>query len=449
LVIAVLAGLIAMASSTIFALATPPQPATCALVRICGPNAAIVSKSLMAAPWARGSHRGTLDLRVGPTPCIAWLQPAPATLTGEDTLELLLPGHPEILRDLGDHLRAMGVRDAEPGEFTRRAVESGRMDLSQAEATLALVTASDEIARRQAIADLAGESAQRIRGIAERLRAISARYEMSFDFSEEEHAQAEEARLAADLGALVDDLRTVVGHEPLHSRRETPEIVLFGPPNAGKSSLLNALAGRHRVLVSEVPGTTRDAVEYAMDFGGRGAKLVDLSGVGRLDADRGRFATAARERAARADILLVLSAPGQEHDCHGEFAALGNRDPSLRSRAIWVHTMGDLRGSPRTNPPALTEVTVSAASGAGLDELRGLLGELVAELASGGVTSLLRRKARYALELLEAATGDDKAPPEAVAGEVRRALTALDEALLADAPGDVLDLIFSRFCIGK
>jgi tRNA modification GTPase len=343
----------------------------------------------------------------------------------------------------------MGVRDADPGEFTRRAVESGRMNLSQAEATLALVTASDEVARRQAVADLAGESVKRVRGIAERLRAISARYEMSFDFSEEEHAHSEEARLAADLAALAGALREIVGQDPMHSRRETPEIALFGPPNAGKSSLLNALAGHHRVLVSELPGTTRDAVEHAMGFGGRKATLVDLSGVGRLDADRGRFAAAARERAARADILLVLSAPGQERECDVEFAALAEKDPSLRSRAIWVHTMGDLRKAPAANPAALPEFTVSAASGAGLNELTELLGERVAEQASGGVTSLLRRKARQALELLDPDIGNDQAPPEAVAGEVRRALTALDEALLADVPGDVLDLIFSRFCIGK
>jgi tRNA modification GTPase len=252
-------------------------------------------------------------------------------LTGEDTLELLLPGHPEILRDLGERLRAIGVHDADPGEFTRRAVESGRMNLSQAEATLALVTASDDVARQQAIADLAGDSVKRIRGIAERLRAISARYEMSFDFSEEEHAHSEEARLAADLAALAGALREIVGQDPMHSRRETPEIALFGPPNAGKSSLLNALAGHHRVLVSELPGTTRDAVEHAMGFGGRQATLVDLSGVGRLDADRGRFAAAARERAARADILLVLSAPGQERECDVEFAALAEKDPSTDS----------------------------------------------------------------------------------------------------------------------
>ncbi len=419
------------------------------MVRVCGATCAEIAQALLGTDWRRGAVHAQLNLPVGVVPCIAWLHPAPATLTGEDTLELITPGHPEILRDLADRLRALGVREAEPGEFTRRAVESGRMNLSQAEATLALVTASDEAARRQAIADLAGESVRRVRAIAEQLRAISARYEMSFDFSEEEHAQAEEARLAGDLAALVGDLREVVGQDLMHSRREAPEIALFGPPNAGKSSLLNALAGQHRALVSELPGTTRDAVEHAVEFDGRRALLVDLSGVGRFDADRGRFAPAARTRAARADILLVLSAPGQEGECHDEFAALGEQDPSVRTRAIWVHTMGDLRGAPQTNPAALPEVTVSAASGTGLHELRALLGERVAELASGGVTSLLRRKARHALQLLEATTGDDQAPPEAVAGEVRRALTALDEALLADAPGDVLDLIFSRFCIGK
>ncbi len=405
-------------------------------------------QSLLGAEWRRGTVCEHFDLPVGSVPCIAWLQPAPATLTGEDKLELLLPGHPQILRETEERLRALGCRDAEPGEFTRRAVEAGRMSLAQAEATLALVTATDEVSRRQALADLAGDSAKQLKELTDELRALSARYELSFDFSEEEHAEAAESELATDLQAWAGRLCALAGDDPMRTRRDTPEIALFGPPNAGKSSLLNALAGRTRALVSNLPGTTRDAVEHVLRLKQQEAKLVDLSGVGGQDADRGRFAASARSRAQAADILLLLCAPGQETECVLEFERLEREDGSVRARTIWIHSMSDLRDSPTGNPVRLPELAVSAASGAGLNELCDELTSRLADLAGGNVTSQMRRKSREALAIVLAAVGTD-VPPEAAAGEVRRALRLLDEAMLSDTPGDVLDLIFSRFCIGK
>ncbi|MCC7510461.1 MAG: 50S ribosome-binding GTPase [Planctomycetes bacterium] len=435
-------------ASTIFALATPASASAAALLRIAGSQARVLAQKFCGSDWKRRCVQGSIRLPIGTVPCIAWLMPAPHTLTGRDTLEILVPGNVEIVRDLERLLRECGCHDAEPGAFTRLAVEAGKLSLAQAEATLALVTSSDEVSRRRALADLGGESARRLTDLAARLRTLSARYEMSFDFSEEEHALAQEDRLSGDLRALLADLRAFVGREGSQPRREFPSVALFGPPNAGKSSLFNALVGQRRALVSATPGTTRDAIEADAVFDGCACKLLDLSGVGAGDADLGRYAPQARQRALAADVLLVLCAPGQAADCAHEFTALTRQDAALRSRALWVQTMSDLAAQ-EANPCGLPQYAVSAASGQGLAALREQLGVRLGELATGGSTSLLRLNATAALTMLEVAAADPLAPTEAVAADVRRALTLLDQALLNDAPGDVLDLIFSRFCIGK
>lgn len=433
---------------TMFALATPPLPCPAAMLRVSGPDVPALVRLFGDVVWQRNCVRGTIALPVGQVPCVLWMMPAPQSLTGEHTLEVMVPGHPEILRDLEQRLRQAGCRDAEPGRFTRMAVEAGKLSLVQAEATLALVTSTDEVSRRRALADLSGESARRLRELADRLRALSARYEISFDFSEEEHATAQEDSLAGDLHALLSELRGFVGREQNQPRQEIPVVALFGPPNAGKSSLFNALAGSQRALVSETPGTTRDPVETPAVFEGRACTLLDLSGVGAGDADHGRFAPVARQRALAADVLLLLCAPGQADACAHEFTLLTRQDPALRSRALWLQTMSDLQAQD-PNPIGLPQHAVSVASAHGLSALREQLGARLGELADRGSTSRLRLKANAALTRLEAAVADPHAPPEAVAADVRRALTLLDEALLRDAPGDVLELIFARFCIGK
>jgi len=429
---------------TIFALATPAHPSPVALVRVSGPLVAEITRVLCGAELRRASIDCRIVLPLGAVPAAAWLLPAPHTLTGDDVLELRVPGNPAIVRQLEQRLREMGARDAEPGEFTRRALDAGKLDLSRAEAVLQLVTATDDAARRNALADLSGRTAEQLAALTERLRALSARYEMSFDFSEEEHAEAFEQQLAADLQQFTDELRELLGAEPMAPRHQRPVIALFGPPNAGKSTLFNALLGKPRALVSEVAGTTRDPVEAELELGAHHALLVDLSGVGTSDADLGRFAETARARALEADLLLLLDAPGQ-HELAGEFAELQRRDASLRTRALWVYTKADLGPSSSANP-GLEAVVVSAGSGGGLEDLRGRLIERLDQQASGSVTSLLRVRAGEAIKLLER---EEAAPSEVRAGDVRRALKLLDEALLAETPGEVLSLIFSRFCIGK
>jgi tRNA modification GTPase len=336
------------------------------------------------------------------------------------------------------------LKRAEAGEFTRQALDNGKLTPAQAQGTLALVTAADSVQRRQAMAELSGQAAAELSGIAEDLRRVAARYEMLFDFGEEEHAEVEEASLRSGLGVVLAKLAAFCGERPERPAHSQPVVALFGPPNAGKSSLFNALLGCPRSLVSAVPGTTRDPVEAPAIIEGRDALLCDLSGVGELDADAGRFADIARSRALAADLLLVLAAPGQEEETSREFAALAERDPDLPGRALHVRTMSDLGHGAQA-----TSIAVSAISGGGLNELRAQVAKRLLNLSIGSTPSLLRLRAEQAHAALAAAVADKSAPPEATAREVRHVLTLLDEALLARAPGDVLELIFSRFCIGK
>lgn len=428
---------------TIFALATA-LPAEAALIRISGACCIALFERLGGTAWSRTAVRAVLPLPASESPCLLWAYPAPASYSGEDCLEIILPGNGWLVRMCEQWLEAAGLKRAEAGEFTRRALDNRKLTPAQAQGTLALVNAADGAQRRNAMAELSGQAAAELSGIAEDLRRVAARYEMLFDFSEEEHAEAEEASLRSGLGTALEKLAAFCGERPLRPARTQPVIALFGPPNAGKSSLFNALLGRPRALVSAVPGTTRDPIEAFAVIEGRDALLCDLSGVGELDADAGRFADLARSRALAADLLLVLAAPGQEDEASRELAALVVRDPDLPGRALRVRTMSDLDHRAQT-----AAIAVSAISGGGLKDLRAEIAMRLLNLSVGGAPSLLRLRAGQAHAALAASVADKSAPPEATAREVRHVLTLLDEALLARAPGDVLDLIFSRFCIGK
>lgn len=430
---------------TIFALATSLQPSPVALMRISGAACASLAHELLGAEFHAGTLDASIDTSLGRTPCRAWIFKAPRTLTGEDMLELRIPGSPRLEAALEARLRELGARHAQPGEFTRRALEAGKLDLSRAQSVSALINAQSETERRQAMADLAGASARELAALAEQLRALSASYEVAFDFSEDEPEAAPFEKLKARLLQLRASLAAFCAASAFRPRRDIPVVALFGPPNAGKSSLFNALLGRRRALVSELPGTTRDPVRAQLELNGLRCEVRDLSGVGAQDADVGRFAEVARSEAAQADLLLLVCAPTQAPELHREFAALCATNADLPARTLWISTMSDRA---RTEPqPAFQQIIVSAHTGAGLELLRGTIAARLAAMATGAATSWLRVKACEALDLLgEEVLG---APPEALAGIVRRALVLLDEALVSQAPGEVLDLIFSRFCIGK
>lgn len=413
-----------------------------------GPACALVLKVLAGCELTR---RRALDARLrlslGEVPARLWVFRGPHSLTGEDVLEVRVPGQADVIAALTTRLYDLGCRDAAPGEFTLRALRARKLDLSRAEAVMALISAHDDATRREALRALSGAAAARAGEIAAGLRELSARYELAFDFAEDEPAAPDTAAMRADAQRLSADLAAEAG-APRRPRLGAIRVALFGAPNAGKSSLFNALLGSPRALVSPLPGTTRDPVAATLELRGQTLELTDLSGVGGGDSDLGRFAPRARKTALSADVLLLVCAPGQAAALGAEFKRLCAQDAALRARAMWVHTMTDLGAAPQANPEALEQFAVSAFSGEGLDALCDALATRAREAASGALSSHLATAAREAAAALGIAA-DEHAPAEAVAAAVRKALRVVDEALFSEKPGEVLDLIFRRFCIGK
>ena len=357
-------------------------------------------------------------------------------------------------------LRDLGLRDAEPGEFTRRAFERGRLDLSQAEAVADLVDAETDNQRRQALAQLGGELTARHARWRERLIEALAGLEAAIDFPDEDLpiAVAEQARapleeVARDLdAALVDGIRG-------ERVREGYRIALIGAPNAGKSSLLNALARSNTAIVTAIPGTTRDVIEVVLDLGGFRVLLADTAGLREtgdpIELEGVRRAT---ERAERSDLrIVVVDGAGEaEGDWRGAAALARPGDLCLLNKADLPR--GDVGGAADlwARSSGVEVMTLSLVTGDGLEALDAALAERVARDLSGGefpAATRARHRAdlaealvhlRRGLKQLEAAVG-----PELAAEDVRLAARCLARVGGRVDGEQVLDRVFSRFCIGK
>lgn len=357
--------------------------------------------------------------------------PAPNSFTGEDCVELALHGGRAVLAAVCDALTTLGARYAEPGEFSRRAFEAGRFDLLQAEAMADLIAAETEAQRVQA---LGGADALHMAcaGWRERLRQIMARQEALIDFPDEDLPPEVEAALLAGIGQLHDEMAAALAAAPAAGRlREGLEFVILGPPNAGKSTLLNALAGEEVAIVSEIPGTTRDAVGVRVDLGGVPVHLTDTAGL-RVTEDmiEAEGVRRARARAAKADFLLLVAAPGEA------FAVPPDGIPVLRLR-----TKADVGGE-----------GVSALTGAGMAALRAQLADAARALTdTKGAAALARPRqiacVRDTAQALARALA--LAEPELRGEELRLAAGALARLVGGIAVEEVLDAVFSGFCIGK
>lgn len=466
--------------ATICALSSPPGRAERAVVRVSGPEAARVLAACCAldgAPFAAGA-RGAFGVRFldgeGEQPALLLWMPGPASFTREDVGELHLPGNPLLVEAALRRLHALGARPARPGEFTRRAFESGALDLTRAEGILSLVHASNEAEQRAATALLMGGLDTRIGGLRALLEELRALLEASLDFDETDtgHVPVEEL---LDLGqrasqALAEATRwEVARHGP---EAGAPRVVLVGRPNAGKSSLFNALlerAGGDRGLVPALvdarAGSTRDARSALVRLGqpARDLVLVDTAGLegpeagaweGR-DLDR-RAQERARLEARGADLVLwVVSAGGSSQGLErppgaGLLAWSQVDRPEAAPgppEALW-EGLGEGSGE------ALPWVAVSARTGAGLDQL-----VLALEQALGGTGAseghLVSTRHQAALararEALDEALGDLRggAPLDLVAEGLRGATGELDGITGHTTPEDLLDRIFARFCLGK
>lgn len=445
-----------MTDQTIFALASGRGRAGIAVVRVSGPDAAAalvrIAGRLPPPRRARLARLSDGDGEVLDEGLVLWF-PAPASFTGEDTVELHLHGGRAVtdgvLAVLG---RCPGLRPAEPGEFSRRAFANGRLDLTAAEGLADLVAAETAAQRRQALRQMGGALASLYEGWRQRLVGALAQIEAAIDFAEEDIpgdldalVRVTAAALAAEVGAHLDDGRR---GERL---REGIEIAIVGPPNAGKSSLLNALVGRAAAIVSPHPGTTRDVIEVALDLGGYPVVLADTAGLREaVEPVEWEGVARARRWARAADLRLVVL----------DGALWPSTDPEALAQAegddVVVVNKADLF-APGGAPTGLDAVgraalAVSATTGAGLDALiRGLEAKVAARFEASAAPALTRARHRQALERCRDAL--DRAErgggAELLAEDLRCAAEALGRITGRVDVEEVLDRIFREFCIGK
>lgn len=433
-----------IATGTIAAVASPQGRAARAVIRLSGDSIPAIVESLAEIPFSRGVFRARLRFADLTLPAIALLYPAPNSYTGEDSAELLVTGSPHVVSLLMDDLLARdGVRAAGPGEFSLRAHLNGRLTLDEAEGVASLISATSAEDADAARRLLSGEGGVEARAWADRLARLLALVEAGIDFTDQEDVVPIPAsELRAKLLALRTELLRRTTAAIVESPPEGPLVVLAGAPNAGKTTLLNALLGRERAVVSSTRGSTRDVVVETIEVRGSPVRLADLAG---LDAGATGTDARAQESARRAikEAALVIHC-----DPTGRFEPIPAAERILR-----VRTKADLLSAPVAAAPGT--LGVCAVDGHNLSALR----EAIADTALGAHDATPRRRratlagAAGLTEALETLDANSSARaidhPEVVAGAMREALDALGELTGAISPDEIIGRVFAGFCVGK
>lgn len=429
-------------SDTIFAVASGAGRAAVAVMRLSGPATARMLDAMCGAcpPPRRASLRTLRDDRGAALDraLVLWF-PGPRSYTGEDCAELHLHGGLAVIEGLADRLVALGARTAEPGEFTRRAFLNDRMDLLQAEAVADLVTAETAAQRQQAIAQLSGGLGRIYQVWADRLLRLLAQQEALIDFPDESLPPETELAMLADIAALQGEIACHLDDGHRGERvREGLVFAIVGAPNVGKSTLINALAGRDAAIVAPLPGTTRDVLEIRAVFGGVPVTLLDTAGIRATDDEvEAEGVRRARARAAAADLVIEV-----DDGCGGAVAG------DACGRHIQIASKADLRAVDGDR-----QITVSAVTGEGMEPLRHALDRIARDLtAAAGPPALTRARHRAALTdtVTALARARDAADmPELRGEDLRQALADLGRITGRITTEDLLGSIFSQFCIGK
>jgi tRNA modification GTPase len=447
-----------MLSDPIAAPATAPGRAALAVIRLSGDGAfgvaAQVIQGFVAAPartarlaWFVGADAAPIDRGLYLT------FPAPSSYTGEDLVELTCHGGLLVPAQVLAALHDAGARPASPGEFTRRAVLNGKMDLVQAEAVGDLIEATAPAQGRSALRQLEGGLSRRLAALRERLIELLALLGYEVDFPEEDDGPVGLVQIAGLLDAVRLDLDALLATAPVGERlREGALVVFAGRPNAGKSSLFNALLGTERALVTELPGTTRDTIEAHSEMLGWPVRLADTAGLWEAPERLERLGIEVSRRYLGAADLVLLCVEAGRPVGEDERAIMTER-PTLLVRTKSDLTVGGTDGQSSGG------IVVSAVTGTGLDELRGAVAERLFGAGQGGYADLepMLTRERHRVALERGRTALSEARPHLVRGgdavlaahHVRMAVVALDELIGAVDTEEILDRIFSRFCVGK
>lgn len=423
---------------TIFALSSGAPPAGVGVIRVSGPAAQAALEALAgrvptprrtSLAWLRDGGGALLDEAL-----VLWF-PGPATATGEDLAEFHCHGGRAVIAAVEGALAALrGVRRAEPGEFTRRAFANGRIDLAEAEGLADLLSAETELQRAAALANAGGALSRQVEQWRERLLVLSAEVEGVLDFSDEEDSADLPECFTWNIAALAGELDDWLARPRSERLGEGFRVVLAGPPNAGKSTLFNALVESEAAITSPIAGTTRDVIERSVAIGGVPFTFADTAGLrddGAIDPIEAIGIDRARDALARADAVLWLGAEGEGPDGAWEIAAQADREGFV--------------------PKAGARIILSAATGEGVSALKEALAAAARmALPKPGEAALnARQHARLAegAEALQAAK--DRTDPLLVAEELRLARLAFDRLIGRATTEDMLDTLFGRFCIGK
>ena len=421
-------------SDTIYALSSGAPPAAIAVVRISGPRADAAVMAL-AGRLPEPRRAALVTLRSAGEEldrALAIRFPGPDSATGEDIAELHLHGGRAVVAAVLAALGAIdGLREAEPGEFTRRAFEKGRIDLAEAEGLADLLVAETQAQRRAAQALAGGLLSRQVEAWRGQVLALSAAAEAALDFSDEGDVEEETgARIADTATALEQEISAALSRPPAERLRDGVRVAIAGPPNAGKSTLLNALTQRDAAIISPLAGTTRDLIEAPVAISGVPIVLIDMAGLRESEDTIEQIGVArARDAIGAADLILWLGPPE------------GAPEGSVR-----VQAKADIATSRQD-----CDLAVSAVTGAGLPELARLIVDRSRLLLPG--PDEVRLNTRHRVELCEcvAALGEVRSNADLliVAEALRRARLALDRIAGRAGGEDMLDTLFGRFCIGK
>ncbi|MBD3218921.1 MAG: tRNA uridine-5-carboxymethylaminomethyl(34) synthesis GTPase MnmE [candidate division Zixibacteria bacterium] len=463
--------MISYSEDTIAAISTPPGEGGIAVVRISGKSSKSIADRIFhgkTKPSGAESHTVHFGKIIDPAnselvdEVLLTVMSAPNSYTAEDVIEISSHGGQLVAKKILDLCLKAGARNALPGEFTQRAFLNGRIDLAQAEAVADMISAKTDMSLKSAAQQLGGNISQTVTSLGEKLRNLLALLEAYTDFPEEEMGQGDVNKLTDDLNEIKEEInRLILSYEEGKILKSGLKIPIVGRPNVGKSSLFNRLLDESRTIVTEIPGTTRDTVSEFINMAGIPVELIDTAGIRQTgDVVEVEGIKRARREIENADLLLALVDMTDTEildDIKSLIEALGSANYILLANKADLIDQNMLEAR-KISLAEYNPLSISAETGMGLDQLRDLIIHSAGISKRTGIkdetviTNVRHRDAlRKGLEYLDKVEKGiaEKASYEFLAFDLKHAISALEEIIGKTTPEDILNKIFSQFCIGK